>query len=125
MDGGRAELSGRIANNERGIHVGYGGSLLIQDGIVENNSGDGVYLVGASALKMSRSIIRGNGRSGINILDHSVARFMPPGSSQVINNGGAGLKCEPAPATAVINGVVGTVSGNAEGQNLCPATPWM
>lgn len=49
---------------------------------------------------------------------------MPFSGAQIVNNGGAGIACDPAPAVALVGGSmnIGTVSGNGGGQIACPIT---
>lgn len=122
-DGGNASLvaGARSAGNGAGADANSGGSLLIQDGgIVENNTGGGVMLFGASALRMrGNAIIRGNGQHGLYVSDTSVASF-GDGTTQIVDNGGFGIFCDTAPSVALIRGNPGTVTGNTSGQVNCP-----
>lgn len=130
VDGGRAELSGgTVSNNGTGVLISNAGSVLFQNGpIVQNNTGDGVQVGNGSSAEFSNATIQGNGGNGVKISDTSVASFGPGnngvGNSQIINNQGAGLTCQPSPAVALVHGQVGTVSGNAQGNNFCPNDPW-
>jgi len=132
VNGGRAELSGgTVSNNGTGVLISNAGSVLFQNGpIVQNNTGDGVQVGNGSSAEFSNATIQGNGGNGVKIGDTSVASFQPTsggvgvGNSQIINNQGAGLTCQPSPAVALVHGPVGTVSGNAQGNNFCPNDPW-
>jgi len=130
VDGGRGELSGgTISNNGTGVLISSASSVLFQNGpIVQNNTGDGVQVGNGSSAEFSNATIQGNGGNGVKISDTSVASFGPGnngvGNSQIINNQGAGLTCQSSPAVALVHGPVGTVSGNAQGNNLCPTDPW-
>ncbi len=122
VGGGRAEISGgTVSGSGVGISVYTGGSILLHNGaIVQNNTGNGVVLWGASSAELDDATIQNNGLDGIQLLDTSVASFSP---GQIMNNHGAGLFCEGSPSVALIRGNVGVVSGNGQGQNLCPSAP--
>jgi outer membrane protein assembly factor BamB len=129
VDGGRAEMSGGIVTTSGGgISVSNGGSLLLHNGVmVQNNIGNGIMVSGASSIELDNVTVQGNGLDGIQLRDTSVATFSSfngVGNSQVINNLFAGLRCEGTPSVALISGTVGVVSGNGQGQNLCPVAPF-
>ena len=118
----------RVANNNAGVHADNSGSVMLQSGaIVENNTGFGVYATGGGSVAMQdQVIVRGNTGDGVRLRDTTVLQFMSPGGSQIVNNGGAGVACDPAPAVAMVAGsmnlVTVTVSGNSAAQIACPVT---
>jgi hypothetical protein len=122
-EGGLVYLGGTtVARNGLGVGAS-GGSILMQGATVEDNLGDGVRITNSSSVSMRFGVtIRDNTGNGISISDNSVANFgHPPATVQILDNDQWGIHCDGAPSTAVIRGAVGTVSGNAQGQNNCPS----
>jgi hypothetical protein len=124
VNGGTASVTNgaRVSDNEEGVAAGPGGHLSItSDGgppaIVENNTGAGVRLIGASSLSIGgQAIVRGNGGDGISVSDTSVAVF---NDASVTGNTGWGVQCDGSPSVAVIRGPTDGVTGNTAGNVDC------
>jgi hypothetical protein len=123
QDGGSVDFHpgvGVSGNHGGGVTARDGGHLTIRgDTTIENNTGNGVFLSGASSLQGGGTTVSGNSGDGIHLKDTSVAQF--DGTSQITGNSGWGIFCEGPPSVAVIEGNPGTVSGNTGGQNNCPS----
>lgn len=91
--------------------------------IVENNDGNGVTVSSGGSLSIGDgSIIQGNSNHGIHLRNVSVAELGPPDKAapQIVNNGGFGIFCDPAPAVAQVAGGIATITGNTAGAENCP-----
>lgn len=99
---------------EHGVGLFNGSRVAFSAGTrIENNSGDGVLLLGGSSIRREGFIVQNNGGNGISIADTSVAEMGP---STIVNNAGWGIFCVPAPAVAQIHGDPGTVTGSGAGE---------
>jgi hypothetical protein len=129
INGGTASVTNgaRISGNGEGVAAGPGGHLWIGSdgggggGIVENNTGAGVRLVGASSLQIDgQAVVRDNGGDGISLSDTSVATFL---QSSITGNTGEGIRCDSGSTGAEIRAqIIGpdavTVTGNGNGSLL-------
>lgn len=107
-----------ITDNASGIGLFNGSRVAFGDAIVRNNGDVGILLIGGSSIRPQNLLVENNASNGIVLVDTSVAEF--DGTSQVINNGGWGIFCQPSPAVAQLSGPPGVVSGNGAGQVSCP-----
>lgn len=112
---GGATITG---NAQIGVGMFNGARLAVGDAVIENTTGLGLLLLGGAAVRPENLIVRGNASDGIFLHDTSV---LETGSGlQVLNNGGWGIFCAPAPEVPQIDGTPGPVTGNAAGQINCP-----
>ncbi len=114
----------RIVNNDQGVNVG-GGSTVSLEGkvVIEDNASDGISASGGSAVSVSDTIVRGNGGNGISVADLSTVSAFA--TTQAVDNGGWGIRCDGPPAIAVLGGqglfdpAELTLTGNASGATNC------
>ena len=108
-----------IANNaQQGIFSNLGGAISVHaPAKVTNNGADGIYLALGSKLFIGGGIggpgvidVTGNGGSGVNLNDVSIAQF--GGNAHVTGNSGTNIACN-APTTLTVGAVAaaGGVSG--------------
>jgi hypothetical protein len=122
--GGAVQIQGAVQvtnNGQGGANAFNTGALEISGAVIQNNTGEGVYISLGSSATIDTTTISGNTGDGIGLADTSTAQFgYPNGNNTVTDNGGWGVSCAGPPAVAMINGSVGTVSGNAFGRVNCP-----
>jgi hypothetical protein len=95
---------------------------------VNSNGFDGLFLSGGSRVYLAAgTIISGNGRSGISLMDTSLAqKFRATFDIHITNNTKYGIVCSDPPAVAQIVGFTfqqGNVIGNPLGNIACPISP--
>jgi hypothetical protein len=126
--GGSLQMSGgTIASNSRqGIFIFNSGTAILSGGaVVKSNVGhgiavrDGTVNVGNTG---GSATIQSNQANGLYLQANSVGYFNNSGN-QIINNTGWGILCTGSPSNPLINGTIGTVSGNGSGQIACNTAP--
>jgi hypothetical protein len=117
-----------LSGNGTGLSLNNGSSASMNVATISQNQGFGVTIWQASTASLGNgTVITGNAGDGINLKDTGVlagGSFGAAGSgAHVLNNGGFGVFCSGAPATAQILGVTWggvVVSGNTGGNVNCP-----
>lgn len=118
--GNGANIAGNSGN---GIFIYDGGTgVLFGGGIVQSNAGDGIHVesgnIQVGGGTAGGATVKSNGGNGIYLQTNSVGSFASS-SNRIVSNKGFGIFCANPPGDPLITGVVGTVSGNAKGQNNC------
>lgn len=123
--GSSAGISGSVIvenNQDTGISAFEGSTILASDVIVRNN-GSGFSAGDLSTLSIWSSQIIGNHSDGISVWDLSTVHVWS--TTQIIDNGGWGIRCEGPPAIAVLGGQGNfdpdeiVFSGNTSGDTNC------
>lgn len=89
----------RIQNNQDvGVQMEFGSSVVLNGVQVTGNSGDGVNVIRGSNARILNSTVSGNGGNGVRIGDNSFALFQP--TDVLIGNYGAlSVVCDPKNST--------------------------
>jgi len=127
---GVVRLDSHLDRNSAGIVLSNGSSVQVRESSASDNIGFGLVVSGGSAAEIiPGTLVAGNTRDGIIVHDTSVLRLLGTSASptQITNNGGWGVFCDPSPAVAQIAeltpGVV--ITGNSgAGQISCPTYHW-